>query len=436
MEEIKAAAQRKINKNIIRKGEVFFFSFKSGSAIEKAAKMSPEEIINEIKASNLKERGGVFDSVGSKWESIQKKSSENKYILCNADEGDPGIYKDEVILLEQPHMLFEGMVIAGYAVGADEGIFYLRKEYSYLKDNLESILDSMRKNNFLGKSIISMKNFSFDIKIYMGVGPYISGQESALTGAEEGKREETENMPLFTKQKGFRGLPTVVSNVETFCSAARIIVNGSTWFSALGTTKSKGTRILSISGDCTKPGIYEVEWGISLNQIIEIAEGNNIQAVITGGPSGIFFSNNDFHKTISFEEISTGGLILLIGRGKELLDIVLCFIDFFIKESCGWCVPCRAGTLMVKKKLEKIMHGKGTDKDLKDLKEWAEIFKDSSRCGLGQTASNPVLTTIKNFRNIYEMKLQKGVNFVSEFDMEKAVSEAKKLRQISQKRGS
>jgi len=358
-----------------------------------------------------------------KWEFTRNSKGKKTYVVCNADEGEPGTFKDRVILTELPQMLFEGMAVAGYAVGAEEGVLYIRAEYEYLLKYLQSVVESMRNSNLLGKNVAGKKGFNFDITIKLGAGAYICGEESALIESAEGKRGEPRNRPPFPAQNGYLGYPTTVNNVESLCAAARIMVQGGEWFAKMGTFQSHGTKVLSVSGDCSKPGIYEVEFGTTLQSLLDEAGGSDAVAVQVGGPSGKCVSKKDFGKKLSFEELPTGGSIIIIGPNTDLLKVVHNFMDFFVEESCGWCTPCRAGNVILKQRLEKIMAGKGTESDLKEMVQWCTVVKAMSRCGLGQTSPNPIATTIENFREVYEAKLQKGADFVTEFDLNKAVQE-------------
>ncbi|HOD15523.1 MAG TPA: NAD(P)H-dependent oxidoreductase subunit E [Spirochaetota bacterium] len=410
-----------VKNNIQKEGPVIFAPFESGSGIRKAVAMTPEQVIEEIKKSNLRGRGGAGFPTGMKWEFTRNAKGKHAYVLCNADEGEPGTFKDRVILTERPEMLFEGMAVAGYAIGASEGVLYLRAEYRYLLDYLNDILTAMRKNGLLGKSAAGKKGFDFDISIKLGAGAYICGEESALIESAEGKRGEPRNRPPFPAQYGYKGQPTAVNNVESLCAAARIMEKGGEWFAKMGTFQSHGVKVLSISGDCTRPGIYEVEFGMTLEKLLEECGGSGAVAVQVGGPSGKCVGKKDFGKKLSFEELPTGGSMIVIGPDRDLLGIVHNFMDFFVEESCGWCTPCRAGNVILKQRLEKVMAGKGTESDLADMASWCGIVKAMSRCGLGQTSPNPIATTLENFREVYEAKLQKGVDFVSEFDMSTAV---------------
>ncbi|HQO03065.1 MAG TPA: NAD(P)H-dependent oxidoreductase subunit E [Spirochaetota bacterium] len=410
-----------VKNNIQRKGPVYFTDQEVGIGLKRALSMKPEEVIEEIKKSNLRGRGGAGFPTGMKWEFCRQAEGDKKFMICNADEGEPGTFKDRVLLTEKPEMLFEGMAIGGYAVGAGNGVLYLRAEYMYMKSYLENVLKTLRGKNILGKNAGGKDGFNFDIKIQMGAGAYVCGEESALIESAEGKRGEPRNRPPFPVQNGFMNLPTSVNNVETYCSAPRIIVEGGEWFKKMGTAQSSGTKVLSVSGDCKKPGIYEVEFGTTIQTLLEMVEGRTAKAVQVGGPSGKCIGKKDFGKRICYDELATGGSMMIFGPDRDILDIVHNFMEFFVEESCGWCVPCRAGNVLLLNKLETIIAGNGTEKDLAELESWCKIVKSMSRCGLGQTSPNPIESTLQNFREIYESKVQKDSNYVPAFDLAEAV---------------
>ncbi len=413
---------RAVVQNNIRKiGPVLSDDYKVGEAIKKIVKMTPEEVIDEIKSSNIRGRGGAGFPTGLKWEFCRKAEGEKKYIFCNADEGEPGTFKDRVILTERPRLIFEGMVIAAYAVGATEGILYVRYEYKYLEKYLEDILRVAREKNYLGKNILGKKGFDFDIRIQFGAGAYVCGEESALIESAEGKRGEPRDRPPFPVEKGYHDMPTIVNNVETLCSAVKVIVNGGEWYKSFGTAESTGTKLISISGDCKYPGVYEVEWGFNVNDITEMVGASDVQAVQVGGPSGSLIAPNEFNRILGYEDLATGGSIIIIGKNRDILsEVVLNFTEFFIDESCGSCSTCRTVPVILKKKLEKILDARGVKQDIDDMVEWAKILK-VSRCGLGQTAANPIVTSIKNFRHLYEEKIQKDKSYDQGFDLLAAV---------------
>jgi [NiFe] hydrogenase diaphorase moiety large subunit len=396
-----------VQNNIRKRGEVIFSDYIPGEAVKKIVSMSPKDIISMVKDSSVRGRGGAGFPTGMKWDVAYKVSADTKYIFCNADEGEPGTFKDRVILTELPRLVFEGMAIAGYAVGAKQGILYLRNEYLYLRAWLESILADMRNNSLLGPLIAGKAGFNFDIKIQFGAGAYVCGEESALIESAEGKRGEPRDRPPFPVEKGYLQKPTVVNNVETLCSVVKIILNGPEWYNRIGTSESKGTKVLSISGDCAKPGIYEVAWGITVNDMLKMAEASDTFAVQVGGPSGACIGPAEFDRVLAYEDLAKGGSLIIISKKRDLLkDVILNFVKFFREESCGSCVPCRGLTGMTQVLLERIISGKGTQKDFDRLLSWGPIMK-KNRCGLGQTAMNPVLSTMKNFRELYDARIRK-----------------------------
>jgi [NiFe] hydrogenase diaphorase moiety large subunit len=403
-------------------GAIICLDYEVGSALKKSVNVTREAVIDTIKSSNLRGRGGAGFPAGLKWEFCRKSQGDINYLVCNADEGEPGTFKDRVMLTEMPEQLFEGMAIAGYAIDAAEGILYLRAEYKYLQDYLEDVLQKMRSQNLLGKKILGRPNFNFDIRIQMGAGAYVCGEESALIESMEGKRGEPRNRPPFPVQQGYLDKPTVVNNVETLSNVVKIMINGADWFKAIGTRESAGTKVLSISGDCRKPGVYELEYGTTINEMLELVGATSVQAVQVAGPSGVCIGPDKFHQKIAFEDLPTGGAMIVIGKDRDLLkEVVLNYMDFFIDESCSSCAPCRSLTVILKNKLLKMMNGYGTAKDIDELYSWSKHMKQANRCGLGQTAANPIMTTIENFRPLYEALIKSEDDYVSEFDMDKAV---------------
>ena len=413
-----------VQNNIRRRGPVLFAPHQSGSALIRALTMSPEAVVDEIKKANLLGRGGAGFPTGLKWEFCRKEESERRYVVCNADEGEPGTFKDRVILTELPHLLFEGMAVAGYAIGAAHGLLYLRAEYSYLEPYLSDVLARMNRQGLLGQNAGGRSGFGFDIEIKLGAGAYICGEESALLESAEGKRGEPRNRPPFPVQCGYECAPTTVNNVETLCAAARIIVQGADWFRSMGTAKSSGTKLLSVSGDCERPGIYEIEFGLSVRDLLTEVSASGTQAVQVGGPSGVCIAPADFGRKLSFEDLPTGGSFIVIGPQRDLFEVVRNFMDFFVDESCGWCTPCRAGNVLLRNTLDKILAGRGSERDLRDIESWGKIIKSTSRCGLGQTSPNPLLTTLQNFPSLYRDKVRPGDDGRPAFDLKAAVQDA------------
>jgi [NiFe] hydrogenase diaphorase moiety large subunit len=415
-----------IQPNIRQKGAIIIYDdYQFGQALQKVITQTPEEVIAEIKRSNLRGRGGAGFPAGLKWDFCRQSNNGEAYIICNADEGEPGTFKDRVLLSELPQMVFEGMLIAAYAVGATQGFVYLRHEYRYMLAYLEIILQEMRALNQLGNNIAGKRGFDFDIRIQLGAGSYVCGAESALIESMEGKRGEPRNRPPFPVQQGYCDMPTVVNNVETLCKAVSVIDNGSSWFTSFGTSESSGTKLLSISGDCKKPGVYEVEWGITVEALLKRAGATDVQAVQVGGPSGTCIDPSQFDRQIAFEDLATGGAMIIISKERDLLrDFILNFMNFFIEESCSSCGPCRALTVILRNKLLKILDGHGTKQDIDELYTWAGYDRAANRCGLGQTAANPIITSIENFRDLYENLVKTEETYVSTFNMEQAVAES------------
>jgi [NiFe] hydrogenase diaphorase moiety large subunit len=414
-----------VKNNIRKAGPVTLGEYAVGTSLGKALGMDPNAVIDEVKNSGLRGRGGAGFPTGLKWMFCSKEAGE-KYVMCNADEGEPGTFKDRVLLTERANMLFEGMTIAGWAIGAKEGVLYLRFEYKYLKAYLESVLADMRTKNLLGNNILG-KGFNYDIRIQFGAGAYVCGEESALIESSEGKRGEPRNRPPFPVQKGYNAKPTVINNVETFCSVVKIVEQGSAWYKAMGTEESAGTKLLSISGDCEKPGVYEIAWGMTLNEMLAMVGATDVQAVQVAGPSGSCIPPSQFGRKIAIEDLATGGSMIVIGKKRDLLkDVVMNFMRFFEDESCGSCVTCRSFNMILTKQIEKVVAGTAIRTDIDNMKAWSQIIRKTSRCGLGQTSSNPITTTIENFRELYEART-KDVAYQSDFDMNKAVADSCKV---------
>ena len=418
-----------VHNNVRREGPVVLAPLSPGAALRKALAMSPVEVINDVKTSRLRGRGGAGFPTGMKWEFTRGANGGRKCVMCNADEGEPGTFKDRVILTENPDLVFEGMAIAGYAIGAELGIVYLRAEYAYLRAFLESVLQSRRTQNLLGRNILGKQGVHFDIRIQMGAGAYICGEETALISSCEGLRGDPKDRPPFPAQKGYLGTPTTVNNVETFCCAARILDNGPGWFAEIGSRGSTGTKLLSVSGDCSSPGVYEVPFGIKLSELLGMVGAEDAPAVQMGGPAGRMVSPGEFQRTICYDDLATGGSVMVFGPNRDILKVALTFMEFFLEESCGYCTPCRVGTVLMKQKLEGILGGRGGMGDLEYLQELGSTMKLTSRCGLGQTAANPVLTTIQAFRPAYEALFQARPHeaFLASFDLRAALEDSEGL---------
>ncbi|WP_099188238.1 NADH-quinone oxidoreductase subunit NuoF [Tepidibacter mesophilus] len=386
---------------------------KGYEALKKAlTEMTSENVIDEIKKSGLRGRGGGGFPTGLKWEFTYKAESDQKYVACNADEGDPGAFMDRSILEGDPHAVIEAMAIAGYAVGANQGYVYVRAEYPVAIERLQIAIDKAREEGYLGKNIFGT-DFEFDMEIRLGAGAFVCGEETALINSIEGRRGMPRPRPPFPAVKGLWNKPTLLNNVETYANIPQIILKGSDWFASIGTEKSKGTKVFALGGKVENTGLVEIPMGTTLREIIfEIGGGipNNkkFKAVQTGGPSGGCLTDEYLDTPIDYDSLTalgsmmgSGGMIIL-DEDNCMVDIAKFFLEFTVEESCGKCPPCRIGTKRMLEILEKITEGKGERGDIEKLEKLAENIKTSALCGLGQTAPNPVLSTIKRFRHEYE----------------------------------
>ena len=417
-----------VKNNVRTPGPVVFGPINRGEAIRKTLGMTPMEVIRALKTARLRGRGGAGFPCGMKWEFTRAAAGARKFIFCNADEGEPGTFKDRVLLTELPDRIFAGMTIAGYAVGAREGIMYLRAEYRYLKPFLEEVLTKRRADGWLGSNIAGKEGFHFDIRIQMGAGAYICGEETALLSSAEGTRGDPKNRPPFPAQKGYLGCPTVINNCETLCCVTKIQEEGAGTFSELGTEQSSGTKLLSVSGDCAKPGVYEVEFGTSLQRILALAGADKPQAVQVGGPSGRMIGPDEFDRVICFDDLATGGSVMVFDQSRNVLEIVGAFMEFFVEESCGYCTPCRVGNVILKDGLERVMAGRGEPDDLVQFEQVGAMMKACSRCGLGQTSWKPVVSSLQSFRPLYErLVCEDPDGFRRGFDLKEAVSRAERI---------
>jgi [NiFe] hydrogenase diaphorase moiety large subunit len=385
----------KIKKRI---GPVLFSEYKQGEAIKKSFENKRQYILQELKTSGLKGRGGAGFPTSTKWMLTAAANADKKYVVCNADEGEPGTFKDRVLLLEYPELVFDGMVIAGYTIGAKYGIVYLRGEYEYMLKSLESFLDQMRKDNFLGKNILGMESIDFDITIRLGSGAYVCGEETALIESLEGYRGEPRNRPPYPVNTGFKGYPTVVNNVETLASVPHIIMKGGDWFREYGTDKSTGSKLFSVSGDCEKPGVYELPWGTTINELLKIVGAENIKAVQIGGASGVCLPKEQFNRQLAYEDAATGGSVMIFNEKRNMIKILKNFLEFFVEESCGQCTPCRIGNVRLLEGVKKIENNEITFAYINSLKDLGRTMQVACKCGLGQTSPNAFITILENFK--------------------------------------
>ena len=410
-----------------------------GAALIAMFNRGTQETLAEINLSELRGRGGAGYKTAWKWHlcyegpeddafcDVATQRQQPRYVVCNADEGEPGTFKDRVLLNSYAHQVLEGMTLCAAIIGAEQGFLYLRGEYLFLYEKLQNTLKERREAGLLGQNILN-KGLNFDIEICLGAGAYICGEESALIESLEGKMGIPRNRPPYPVTQGYLGKPTVVNNVETFLAAASISVHGGEWFAAIGTEKSKGTKLLSICGDCERPGIYEYPFGTTVQTILNDCGASDVLGIQIGGPSGIFISNHEFERQLGFEDLATGGSFIIFNKHRNILDIVNNFTHFFAHESCGFCTPCRVGTSLLKNQLTKIIEGHGSAGDVVALEEICQIIKKQSHCGLGQTAANPVLTTLSRYPELYNQPLKK-ISYEPGFDLDGALDTARRLAQ-------
>jgi bidirectional [NiFe] hydrogenase diaphorase subunit len=384
--------------------------------------LEPMAVIEEVRKSGLRGRGGAGYPTGLKWGIVRKAESDQKYVVCNADEGDPGAFMDRSVLEGDPHRVLEGMAIAGYAVGASQGYIYVRAEYPLAIDRLKLAIKQAERLGLLGNRIFDSQ-FNFRIDLRIGAGAFVCGEETALIRSIEGRRGRPRPRPPYPSERGLWGMPTVINNVETFANIAPIIRRGSAWFSAIGTPKSTGTKVFALAGKIRNTGLIEVPMGIPLRRIVfdiggGTPEGTTFKAAQTGGPSGGCIPAEHLDLPVDYESLSTvgsimgsGGLIV-IDSTSSMVDVARYFMEFSMDESCGKCIPCRVGTVQIHGLLDKLANGKGTAEDVALLEELCIMVKETSLCGLGQSAPNPVLSTLRFFREEYDRVLQTGTQYV------------------------
>ncbi|MCY3022669.1 MAG: SLBB domain-containing protein [Planctomycetota bacterium] len=382
-----------------RRGNFTFNGIAPEAGLKAALQKGRAGVIGELSASGLKGRGGAGFPTGVKWNLAAAAKSDVKYVVCNADEGEPGTFKDRVILSDFAPLVFEGMTIGGWAIGAKKGVLYLRGEYIYLRPHLEKVLAERRKQNLLGTKILGKDGFDFDIGIRMGSGAYVCGEETALIESLEGHRGEPRNRPPFPVDTGFQNKPTIVNNVETLTWAACILSKGAAWFKKIGTDKSAGLKLYSVSGDCTRPGVYEFPLGITVAKLLGEVGGENAKAVQVGGASGRCVPASEFARTLAFEDVPTGGSIIVFGPQRDMLRVARNFMDFFVEESCGQCTPCREGNVKLLEGLELLEEGRCSMRYLRELCALGETMAVASKCGLGQSSPTAFLSIVQHFQD-------------------------------------
>ncbi len=410
-----------VKDNILRADVLLGEPGTPGQALAAALARGPEGTMAEIKTAKLRGYGGAGFSAATKWETCRKAAHPQRVVVCNADEGEPGTFKDRVLLNHNADAVFEGMTIAALAIGAQRGFVYLRGEYRFMLDKLEATLQRRRAAGLLGPGILGQQGFDFDIEIHVGAGSYVAGEASALVESLEGKRAKPRLRPPRLAEVGYLGLPTIVNNVETFCAVVPILLQGGAWWAGIGTPVSTGTRLHSVSGDCERPGVYEYPYGVRIGRILEDCGARDTQAVQVGGPSGVCLSAFEFGRRIAVEDVPTAGAFMVFDRSRDMFEVARAIAEFFAHESCGFCTPCRVGTALVLKRMDKLAQGRGSRHDIDVLFELDKLMHGTTHCGLGETACNPLRDTILKFRPAYEKHLQ-SLYFEPAFDVDRELS--------------
>ena len=415
----------RVEDNIRRRDVLLDAAWRPGEALEAALARGPDALVEEMKASGLRGRGGAGYPAGLKWQACRDAPGKARYLVCNADEGEPGNFKDRVLLASAADAVVEGMTIGAMATGAWRGFLYLRGEYRFLLEHLEAVLERRRRERLLGESILGREGFDFDIAIHVGAGAYVCGEESALIESLEGKRGTPRSRPPYPVTHGYLGEPTVVNNVETFASSCLVALKGGAWYAGIGTAESAGTKVLCVSGDCARPGIYEYPFGVELRQVLEDCGAIRTQAVQVSGPSGECVPAAEFGRRIAFEDLACAGAITVFGAGRDLFEVARNYTRFFAHESCGFCTPCRVGTSMLAHIMDRIHAGNGSQNELEEMGRLNSVLQQSAHCGLGHTACNPVLDTLKRFRPSYVRRLGSHT-YTPAFDLDGALAAARR----------
>jgi [NiFe] hydrogenase diaphorase moiety large subunit len=396
-----------------------------GEALRTLVRDGIEATLDTINEAGLRGRGGAGFRTALKWSICRETQANERYVVCNADEGEPGTFKDRLLLQSWADELLEGMTLCGGITGAQKGLIYLRGEYRFLLAGLNDTIAARRSAGLLGKSILGKDGFDFDVEIHLGAGAYICGEESSLIESLEGKRGIPRRRPPFPVAKGYLGKPTVVNNVETFIAAAQIAIHGSDWFRSRGTQESSGTKLLSISGDCPRPGIYEFPFGTRISEILSECGADNVQAVQVAGAAGHMIPSGQFDKTIAYEDIATAGSFMVFNRERDMLAVARNFSQFFVHESCGFCTPCRVGGKLLDDLVYKLLRGRASRYDLEEIRSIAALMRNTSHCGLGSTAPNAIIDLLDHFPSSYTNHLDE--RFGPAFDIDAALEDAREI---------
>lgn len=420
-----------LNDAIRKKGPLLNMTIERGSAIERAIELGPAGVIAELEAAGLRGCGGAGFPTHRKWDICRNAGSGERYVICNADEGEPGTFKDRALLNCEGCNVIEGMTVCGITIGAQKGFIYLRHEYEFLRERLERRLQRRRDSGMLGRNICGHHGINFNIEIVMGAGSYVCGEESALIESLEGKRGIPRIRPPFPVTDGYLGCPTVVNNVETLAYAAGIASAGPSFFKQ--NDAERGWKLLSISGDCRAPGIYEMPVGTTVGEALQACGAENVQAVQVGGPGGTLLAAHETDRELSFDDSNTGGSFIVFDQSRDMLDVAQNFTDFFAHESCGFCTPCRVGTKLMAHMTEKIAAGHGARLDIEQMQRLHRLMTQASHCGLGQSAAVPILTTYEKFPEAFRRRMD-DVEYKPAFDVEAAIERSRQI--VAEEAGS
>lgn len=415
-----------VDDNIRRRDALLRDRFTAGSALQAAARRGRRRWLEELRDAGLRGRGGAGFATAVKWAACRDAPGNDRVVVCNADEGEPGTFKDRVLLSACADQVVEGMTLAAWATGARQGFLYLRGEYRFLLPHLQRVLALRRAAGLLGAGILGEAGFDFDIEIHLGAGAYVCGEESALLESLEGKRGTPRLRPPFPVTSGYLGRPTVVNNVETFAHAALIALRGCAAYAALGTPQSRGTKLLSVSGDCERPGVYEYPFGVPVAQVLADCGARDAEFVQVGGAAGVMLSRSEFDRRIAFEDVPSAGALMVFDASRDPFEVARNFIEFFAHESCGFCTPCRVGTALLRGYMDKLAAGQGAKADLADIDWLDRLLKHASHCGLGASAPNAVIDSLAKFRPAYERRLH-SLEFQPAFDLDGALGAARRL---------
>lgn len=413
----------RIESHIERRDRLLSAALAPGEALDAAIARGAAATIEEISRSGLRGRGGAGFATGTKWAACAAAGPE-RYVVCNADEGEPGTFKDRELLAQHADLVLEGMTVAAFAIGAERGFLYLRAEYPFLVEPLRERLAERRRAGLLGSRVRG--RFDFDIELRVGAGAYVCGEESALLESLEGKRGIPRNRPPYPVTHGYRRRPTLVNNVETLAAAALVAKHGADFWREAGTASSAGTKLLSVSGDVARPGVYEYPFGVTIRQVLADSGARQTQAVQVGGPSGTLVTESELDRRIAFEDVACAGAFMVFDESRDLLAVIENFARFFAHESCGFCTPCRVGTQLNAQAMQRVARGRGSRRDLDDLARISAVMKTASHCGLGTTAPNPVLDGLAKLRPLFERRLRSR-EVMPTFDLDEALAPAREV---------